>query len=102
MSYCEGHQERSGLSLDASAQCASQPLLNSSYKVTGTPTPVSVFCQKGGAWSRIVLASSWRACSEEVGLAHDTHELVLADLAVAVAIGLLDHLLDLVVGHVLT
>ena len=40
--------------------------------------------------------------SEEVGLAHDAHELVLGDLAVTVTVSLLDHLLDLVIGHVLT
>lgn len=39
--------------------------------------------------------------SEEVGLTHDAHELLLSDLAITVAISLLDHLLDLVVSHVL-
>ena len=42
------------------------------------------------------------ACSEEVGLLHDSHELLLADLVVAIAVGLVDHLLDLLVSHVLT
>ena len=41
-------------------------------------------------------------CSEEVGLAHDTHELILGDLTIAIAVGLFDHLLDLIVSHVLT
>merc|ERR1719379_2723281 len=45
-----------------------------------------------------VFASS----SEEVGLAHDAHELLLVDGVVAVSVGLVDHLLDLLVGHVLT
>ena len=40
--------------------------------------------------------------SEEVGLAHDTHELLLRDLAITITISLLDHLVDLVVGHVLS
>ena len=39
--------------------------------------------------------------SEEVGLTHDAHELVLRDLTITVAISLLDHLLDLIVCHVL-
>jgi hypothetical protein len=38
--------------------------------------------------------------SEEVGLTHDAHELILADLTITIAIGLLDHLLDLIVSHV--
>ena len=50
---------------------------------------------------RLSLARVACACSEEVGLAHDAHELILADLAVTITIGLLDHLLDLIVGHVL-
>ena len=40
-------------------------------------------------------------CSEQVGLLHDSHELLLADFAIAVSVGLVDHFLDLVVGHVL-
>ena len=39
--------------------------------------------------------------SEEVGLPHDAHELLLSDLAIAVAVGFLDHFHNLVVGHVL-
>ena len=39
--------------------------------------------------------------SEEVGLSHDAHELLLRDLAIAITVSLLDHLLDLVVCHVL-
>ena len=39
--------------------------------------------------------------SEEVGLTHDAHELVLRDLTITVAISLLDHLLALIVSHVL-
>merc|ERR1719171_1379200 len=37
--------------------------------------------------------------SEEVGLLHDAQELLLVDLAVAVAIRLVDHLLELLVRH---
>lgn len=39
--------------------------------------------------------------SEEVGLAHDAHEFIFANLAVAVTVSLLDHLLDFVISHVL-
>ena len=39
--------------------------------------------------------------SEEVGLAHDSHELFLRDLAVTVTVGFVDHLLNFFVGHVL-
>merc|ERR1719440_477608 len=35
------------------------------------------------------------------GLLHDTQKLLLVDLAVAVAVGLIDHLLQLLVGHIL-
>ena len=40
-------------------------------------------------------------CLVQAGLLHDAEELLLADLAVAVAVGLVDHLLELLVGHVL-
>ena len=50
---------------------------------------------------RVEVVSIYLIASEEVGLLHDAHELVLANLAVAVSVGLVDHLLDLVVGHVL-
>merc|ERR1711874_607080 len=33
---------------------------------------------------------------------HDAEEFVLVDLAIAIAVGLVDHLLELLVGHVLT
>ena len=39
--------------------------------------------------------------SEEVGLAHDSHELIFADFAIAITVSLFDHLLDLIVCHVL-
>ena len=39
--------------------------------------------------------------SEKVGLAHDAHELFLRDHTITVAVSLVDHLLNLVVGHVL-
>merc|ERR1719158_745510 len=39
--------------------------------------------------------------SEEVGLLHDTQELLLVHLTVAVAVGLIDHFLELLVGHAL-
>ena len=42
------------------------------------------------------------AHSEEVGLAHDAHELLLGDLAITIAVSFLDHLLNFVVGHVFT
>merc|ERR1719371_120782 len=42
------------------------------------------------------------ACLEEIRLLHDAQELLLVDLAVAVAIGLVDHLLELLVRHPLT
>ena len=65
--------------------------------VSGTYLPhFLIYCSglgKGG------LADS--LSSEEVGLAHDTHEFVLRDLAITITISLLDHFLDLVVGHVL-
>ena len=37
--------------------------------------------------------------SEEVSLLHDAHELLFGDLAVTVAICLIYHLLDLLIGH---
>jgi hypothetical protein len=37
--------------------------------------------------------------SEEVGLLHDPDELLLVDLPVPVAVGLVDHLLQLLVSH---
>merc|ERR1711862_612394 len=40
--------------------------------------------------------------SEEVGLLHDAKELLLVHLAVAIAICLIDHLLQLLIGHSLT
>ena len=36
----------------------------------------------------------------EGGLLHDSEEFVLVDLSVAVPVGLVDHLLELLVGHV--
>jgi len=39
--------------------------------------------------------------SEEVSLTHDAHELLLGNLAITIAVSLLDHLLNLVIGHVL-
>ena len=39
---------------------------------------------------------------EQGGLLHDAEELLLGDLAVTVAVSLIDHLLELLVGHVLT
>jgi len=43
----------------------------------------------------------WALCSEQVGLSHNSIELFLADLTVSVAVSLVDHLLNLVVGHIL-
>merc|ERR1712087_943423 len=40
--------------------------------------------------------------SEEVGLLHDAQELLLVHLTVAVAVGLVDHLLELLVRHALS
>merc|ERR1712124_113455 len=40
-----------------------------------------------------------RSSSEEVGLLHDPQELFFIDLAVAVAICLVDHLLELLIRH---
>ena len=40
--------------------------------------------------------------SEQVGLLHDSHELFLTDLTVAVSVGFVNHLLDLIIGHVLS
>mmetsp|Transcript_67843 Transcript_67843/g.147829 ORF Transcript_67843/g.147829 Transcript_67843/m.147829 type:complete len:236 (-) Transcript_67843:56-763(-) len=37
--------------------------------------------------------------SEEVGLLHDAQELLLVDLAVTIAVGLIDHLLQLLICH---
>merc|ERR1712124_18875 len=37
--------------------------------------------------------------SEEVGLLHDAQELLLVDLTVAIAVGLVNHLLELLVRH---
>ena len=77
--------------------------LNSSYKETG----VSLFTalKLVGVQEKELVASRRRKrrhfSSEEVGLTHDAHELILADFTITIAVGLLDHLLDLVVGHVL-
>ena len=43
-----------------------------------------------------------RCCSEEVRLLHDPHELFLTDFTVTISIGLINHLLNLIVGHVFT
>merc|ERR1719350_1875122 len=40
--------------------------------------------------------------SEQVCLLHDAQELLLIDLTVAITIGLIDHLLQLFIGHALT
>ena len=40
--------------------------------------------------------------SEEVGLTHNAHELVFVDLTIAIAVSLVDHFLNLFVGHVLS
>ena len=40
------------------------------------------------------------ADSEQVGLLHDSHELLLANLSVAVSVGFVDHFLDLLVSHI--
>ena len=40
-------------------------------------------------------------CSEEVSLAHDSHEFFFSNFTISSAVGLLDHLLDLVVCHIL-
>lgn len=37
--------------------------------------------------------------SEKVGLFHDAHELLFVDFAVAIAISLVYHLLELFLGH---
>lgn len=37
--------------------------------------------------------------SKEVGLLHDPNELLLVDLSIPVAICLIDHLLQLLIGH---
>merc|ERR1719421_2858296 len=39
--------------------------------------------------------------SEEVRLLHDAQELLLVDLTIAIAVCLVDHLLQLLVGHAL-
>ena len=41
------------------------------------------------------------AHSEEVGLAHDAHELLFRDLTVSVAVSFLNHLCDLLICHIL-
>ena len=40
--------------------------------------------------------------SEQGGLLHNSHELLLTNLSITVSVGLIDHLLDLVVSHVLS
>merc|ERR1719456_867345 len=42
------------------------------------------------------------ARSEEVGLLHDAQEFLLIDLTIAIAIGLVNHLLKLFISHALT
>ena len=104
MTQREGQQESSGHSLNASTQFVSLSFFfNSSYKETGLPTACLSFLEKAG-WSKSLFVINVRVqlCSEEVCLAHDTHELVLADLTIAITICFFDHLLDLVVCHVLT
>jgi hypothetical protein len=41
------------------------------------------------------------ARSEKIGLAHDSHEFILTNLAISITVSLFDHLLNLVVCHVL-
>merc|ERR1719337_288546 len=40
--------------------------------------------------------------SEEIGLLHDAEELLLIDLAIAIAISFVDHLLKLLISHSLS
>jgi len=42
-----------------------------------------------------------QAISEKVGLFHNSHELLFADFSITISISFINHLLDLVVGHVL-
>ena len=67
---CRASREFGSLSLDVNAQCVSQPLLNSSYKVTGVPTPVSVsrILEKAGVamLKRTVFVFGWRVESSRV------------------------------------
>ena len=44
-----------------------------------------------------------RTCARlvQARLLHDSQELLLVDLAIAIAVGLVDHLLELLVRHVL-
>jgi hypothetical protein len=45
---------------------------------------------------RVILHGSG---SEQVGLLHNSDELLLGDLAVAISVGFIDHLLQLIVSH---
>ncbi len=47
------------------------------------------------------MSEVWALCSEKVGLSHDSVEFFLTDLAITVAVSLVDHLLNLIVGHIL-
>ena len=40
--------------------------------------------------------------SEHVGLLHDSHELLLTDLTITVSVGFVNHLLDFIIGHILS
>jgi hypothetical protein len=44
----------------------------------------------------------WNQASKEIGLFHNSNKFLLADLSVAVTVGLIDHFLELVVSHGLT
>merc|ERR1719238_59993 len=45
---------------------------------------------------------SARSCIREATTLHDAEELLLVDLAITITVGLVNHLLELLVGHVLT
>ena len=72
-------------------------LLNSSYKETRElPLLLSYSFASSRSWRHLKGALS----SEKVCFSHDSVELIFADLAITIAVGLIDHLLNFVVSHV--
>merc|ERR1711972_924677 len=72
----------------------SQPLLRVPEKPSCTPCGCEPYRH-----ARYQRGAASRLPSEEVRLLHDAEELFLVHLAVAVAVGLIDHFLQLLIGH---
>ena len=76
--------------------------LVSALQLSGHKQPATIVGVGGGITLDTAKAVSNLYCvSEEVGFAHNTHEFLLGNLTVVISVGLLNHLCDLLVSHVL-